>query len=229
MRLLLADDHTLFRDALMEYVQRAIPAADVVLARDFFEAFDIMEKDEDFDLIMLDLHMPGMKGMDGLEWILEGFPDQNVALISGLADDEDVRKAMEMGVEAYFPKTMSGKAMVQAIQVVLSGQRYMPLDHKGADIMPSHHPQTYARPDRFDGEDELIENFTIPGSNEAGLTPREKDVLGFLVKGASNKEIARDLSLQVVTVKLHVRGICRKLGVQNRTQAALKALELGYR
>jgi DNA-binding NarL/FixJ family response regulator len=141
---------------------------------------------------------------------------------------------MEMGAVAYFPKTMSGKAMVQAFQMVMDEERFMPLDQKGASMMPAYHPATYARPEKFNDDkasyygaiytgvhedQKKIEN----GGDQKALTPREKDVLGFLAKGASNKEIARELALQIVTVKLHVRGICRKLGVQNRTQAALKA------
>lgn len=119
-----------------------------------------------------------------------------------------------MGVCGYFPKTMSGRAMMQAIKDVLAGKPYIPKDHNTDEFLPSYY-----------GNDENKK--ALPDSADIDLTPREMEVLSFLLEGAANKEIARALDLQVVTVKLHVRGICKKLGAKNRTQAALIARELG--
>lgn len=227
MKLLLADDHTLFRDALVQYILRADPEANVSLAKDLYQAFDILEEDAQQDLVLLDLCMPGMDGMDGFKKMRDQYPDIPLALMSGIAEEEDVRRAIDLGAVGYFPKTLSGKALLQAIQLVLSGERFVPVDHESSNIMPSYRGD--GRPKNSKAPFYGSQNST-PQSKAAGdidLTPREQDVLKYLALGISNKEIARELGLQVVTVKLHVRGICRKLDADNRTQAALKAHHLG--
>ncbi len=211
MKLLIADDHTLFREALVQYIERSDPDSSVALAKDFYEAFDLLKVNPHQDLVLLDLRMPGMDGMDGFKKVKEHFPEQRVALMSGVAEQKDVEYALSLGACGYFPKTMSGKALLNAIRDVVEGSVFVP-EGKQSRFMPSY----YA--DETDAD--------IARKN-VNFTPRETDVLGFLVDGASNKEIARALDLQIVTVKLHVSGICRKLGAKNRTQAALMAKEMG--
>lgn len=218
MKLLIADDHTLFRDALVQYIERSDPHASVTLAKDFFRAVDILEQNPYQDLVILDLRMPGMNGMQGFKVMQEKFPDLRVALMSGMAEAEDVQAALDHGAVGYFPKTMSGKALLSAIQSVVRGDVFAPEGRKSS-FMPAY----YA---------DIPENKSAPqsaqfDSSDVNLTNREKDVLSFLAEGASNKEIASALDLQIVTVKLHVRGLCRKLGVKNRTQAALMAKDMG--
>lgn len=216
MKLLIADDHTLFRDALVQYIERSGTVAKIALAKDFYESMEILKKDSAYNLVILDLRMPGMNGTEGFVKIRESYPGVPVALMSGVAEPADVCKALDLGAVGYFPKTLSGKALLNAIEQVLHGEIYVPEDHSTGGIMPSYYADT---PKNSEG--------VPPVPSDIQLTPREKDVLGYLVEGASNKEIARELDLQVVTVKLHVRGICRKLHVQNRTQAALVARDLG--
>lgn len=223
MKLLLADDHTLFRDALIQYIERTDSGADVTVAKDFYEAMDAMEKRPDQDLILLDLRMPGMNGMEGFRNMRERYPDVPVGLISGVAEEEDVNAAMNLGAVGYFPKTLSGKALLQAIQLVLAGERFVPLDHETNAIMPAYHDDG----EQKNGFSNGAQSAYRAKAENINLTPRETEVLSYLAQGASNKEIARALDLQVVTVKLHVRGVCRKLGAKNRTQAALTARELG--
>ena len=217
MRLLIADDHTLFRDALVEYIERAEPDVEVATACDLDEAYDLIKKKSDFDLVLLDLRMPGMHGMKGFERVRSDFPDVRVGLMSGVAEPEDVKKSMDLGSVGYFPKTLSGKALLKSIQLVMAGERFLPLDKDSNNIQESYFSDE-------DGQKRLVGNFP----SDVSLTPRERQVLGYLVKGSANKEIARDLDLQVVTVKLHVRGICRKLGAKNRTQAALLAQQMDF-
>lgn len=223
MNLLLADDHTLFRDALTQFIERAEPEAKVILAKDLHEVMEIMEGKPAVDLILLDLRMPGMQGLQGLEKIRKVYPDTKVALLSGLAEKEDVEKALALGAYGYFPKTLSGKAMLSGIHKIIAGEKYLAVDHNNDEIMPSYYNDNSGN---YGGMSDMAQ---APLEKEAGhaLTKREKEVLGFLLRGASNKEIARALDLQVVTVKLHVRGVCRKLGAKNRTQAALMAQKLG--
>jgi len=223
MRLLLADDHGLFREAIVEFIQRAEPGATVVTARDIHEVMDILNGDEDTDIVLLDLRMPGMNGLQGLQKLRETFPEVAVALLSGMAEKQDVERALELGAVGYFPKTLSGKAMLAGIKEILAGGVFVARDHNTNDIMPSNYEGYHPPRHILLGEDAANDG----GNPNVRLTPRERDVLGFLKRGESNKEIARELDLQVVTVKLHVRGICRKLGAKNRTQAALIAQEQG--
>ncbi|MFP4463881.1 MAG: response regulator transcription factor [Alphaproteobacteria bacterium] len=217
MKLLIADDHTLFRDALVQYIQRANPECKVTLAGDFYEALNILKKNPDHDLVILDLRMPGMNGMQGFETLKEKFPKLRVALMSGVAEEEDVEKAIEIGAVGYFPKTMSGRSLLGAIRQVIEGDKYIPTGSSAA-YMPSYYTD---RTGTENGENKATH------ANKPDFTPRESEVLSYLLDGASNKDIARALNLQVVTVKLHVRGICRKLDAKNRTQAALRAKSFG--
>lgn len=223
MKLLIADDHTLFRDALVQYIERAEPSAEVVLARDFYQVEEKLAQDSSYDLILLDMRMPGMRGLEGLRHVTENYPENAVALMSGVAEPEDVRHALDLGVSGYFPKTMTGKGFIAAIRQVLDGGRFVPVDKKTETFAPSYHGDM-EEPDSDAEADAAGEFKTV---EDIGFTPREVDVLSHLLQGESNKEIAHALDLQVVTVKLHVRGICRKLNAKNRTQAAMKARELG--
>ena len=218
MKLLLADDHSLFRDALVEYIERTEPGSSVLLARDVHEVMDILGGQPDVDLILLELRMPGMNGLQGLEKLRARYPDTPVALISGLAEKHDVEKALELGAAGYFPKTMSGKALLSGIRQILAGEEFVAHDHNTNEVMSSYYPADSLQEKNGKGTNGLNAR-----GEEFRLTPREKEVLTYLQRGESNKEIARALDLQVVTINLHVRSICSKMGVENRTQAALIA------
>lgn len=217
MKLLIADDHTLFRDALIQFIERSDPMISVTLAKDLYQVIAILEENPYQDLVMLDLRMPGMEGVAGFKLIKEKFPDQRVALMSGIAEPEDVQKALDLGAVGYFPKTLSGKAMLSGIRQVVDGEIFIPEDKTGQAMMPSYRGSKTSLPETKENRPNQKVNFT----------PREKEVIGYLLQGASNKEIANALDVKVVTVKLHVRGVCRKLNAKNRTHAALKAREIG--
>lgn len=210
MKLLLADDHTLFRDALLLYIRRAQPDVEVDVSKDFGGARDLLKQSQDYDLVLLDLRMPGMDGLNGLREVRQNYPDMRVVLMSGVAKPSDVGEALDIGASGYFPKTLSGRALIDAIQSVLDGEIYIPMD--GEQIMAAYYDDQEAKAKK--------------NAEEINLTPREMDVLTGLSEGLLNKEIAENLGIEVVTVKMHVRNICMKLDVQNRTQAALKARDL---
>lgn len=214
MKLLIADDHTLFRDALVQYIERSDSSSSVSLAKDFDETMAVLKRDPHQDLVILDLRMPGMDGMKGFETLKQQYPNNRVALMSGVAESSDVTKAINLGAVGYFPKTLSGKALLQAIYHVVEGGNFIP-EGEESTFMPSYYADASMKSAGQNVDDSIK------------FTPRETEVLTYLVDGASNKEIARALDLQVVTVKLHVRGVCRKLNAKNRTQAALKAKEMG--
>jgi len=225
MKLLIADDHTLFRDSLVQYIERSDPLSSVSLAKDFYQVIDILEQNPYYNLVILDLRMPGMNIMNGFKTIKERFPDVPVALMSGIAEPNDVQEAMDLGAVGYFPKTMSGKALLKAIQCVVAGEIFVPESRKAEKFMPSY----YADSGVVKVNCDITSNDDVVSAKKHNVqfTAREEEVVSFLVEGASNKEIAHALDLQIVTVKLHVRGVCRKLNAKNRTQAALLAKEIG--
>jgi DNA-binding NarL/FixJ family response regulator len=206
MRVLLADDHNLVRDALKNYIERLEPSVEILTAESLGDALAVVERSQPLDLVILDLKMPGMLGLEGLKEMRTRLPDLPVVIMSGGASQEDVRAALDMGARGYLPKTLSGPAMVSAIKLILAGERFVPFDAFGSPS-PGAAPPPHA-------------------TEAAALTQREREVLDYLKDGLSNREIARALALQEVTIKLHIRGICRKLGAKNRTQAALRAQEL---
>ena len=211
MHLLLADDHTLFRDALIQFLARHRPDITVTPAKDYDEAARLMAEEKDISLAILDLCMPGMNGLEGLSHFRKNWPDIPVAIISGIAEMNDVKDVLDHGAIGFFPKTLSGQALIRAIELTLAGERFNPVDYTP--------PPPYKSDARKPPE--------LPHASAIRLTPREQDVLRHLLTGAPNQEIATALGLQEVTIKLHVRGICQKLGAKNRTQAALIAKDIG--
>jgi len=203
MQILLADDHVLVRDALKSYIERLAEDATVHAVSSFPEAYAVAQREAGLDLIILDLRMPGMNGLDGLMRMRALRPNTPVVIMSGLARQQDISDALEAGAAGFFPKTLNGPALVSAVRLVLAGERFVPsTDHAAANTREA----------------------PLGNESTSSLTVREREVLELLTKGLSNKEIARQLDLQEVTIKLHVRGICRKLGAKNRTQAALLAV-----
>lgn len=229
MRLLIADDHSLFREAMALYVERTSPEAEVILAKDLGEAIECVERGNKApDLVLLDLNMPGMNGLNGFAEFRKKFPDLPAALLSGVAEPEDVQEAMDLGAVGFFPKTLSGRALLKAIELVMLGEKYIPVDTVTGGLMPSYY--SWSNPPSQPVKKLPIRTVgpsTPPPPSGVSLTPREQEILSELCRGKTNKDIARDLDLQPVTVKLHVRGVCKKLGVTNRTQAVIKAFELG--
>lgn len=203
MRLLIADDHDLLRDALRSHFEREAPGTIVRGVGTVSEALKALDDGTPFDILLLDLRMPGMNGLNGLVRLRERYPSLKIALMSGEAKNEDIRLALAHGAVGFLPKTLPGTALLQALQRMLAGEIFMP--------------------------ENIAENAVQAGNNALNgtFTKREREVLDFLLKGQSNKEIARALELEEVTVKLHIRGLCRKLGAKNRTQAAMRAVELG--
>ncbi|MFQ5783875.1 MAG: response regulator [Alphaproteobacteria bacterium] len=215
MQILLADDHRLVRDGLKFYFDRLGPDVDVIEAETFDEALSKASELDGLDLIILDLKMPGMNRLVGLEVMRARFPDVPVVILSGSYHRSDVINALERGAHGFIPKTLSGKAMLNALKLVISGEKYVP-----AVIFSEAKPGLAgARSGNVAFSDD---------SPLQRLTPRERDVLALLTKGLSNKEIARGLEVQEVTVKVHLKGVFRKLGASNRTQAVKIAMQLGW-
>jgi DNA-binding NarL/FixJ family response regulator len=202
MRILIADDHDLLRDTLDLWFQQE--SIGVTPAEDLDSALQVVEKNEPFDLILLDYGMPGMNGLDGLTRALDAGKGARVAVMSGVAPREVAEQALEMGAAGFLPKTLPAKSLVNAVRFMAMGEQYAPID-----FMTAAHETEVVNP--------LAEK----------LTPRELQMLEKLCEGLSNKEIARALDIQEPTVKLHMKTLYRKIGAHNRTQAALIARDAG--
>lgn len=202
MRILIADDHEMVRDTLTVFLN-AEGRIQVLSAGTLDQALQVITAKGPFDLVLLDYKMPGMNGLKGLHKAIDAFPQQPFAILSGTAPNSVAQEAVDAGALGFLPKTMGAKSMVNAIRFMALGETYIP-----ADVMQAAN----STEDPFDNQ----------------LSQRENEVLAGLVDGKSNKEIARDLGLQEVTIKLHVRTLCKKLDARNRTQAAVIAKEAGF-
>ncbi len=203
MRILIADDHEMVRDSISAYLETEGRAA-VITAPDYMSSMKVLTNKGPFDLVLLDFNMPGMNGLDGLKDAIKQHPGQSFAILSGTAPNRIAQDALEAGAVGYIPKTMGARSLMNAVRFMVAGETYVP-HNVMADI----------------GETTETE-FTKQ------LSQRERQVLRGLCQGHSNKEIARDLNLQEVTIKLHVRTLCKKLNAKNRTQAALIAKDAEF-
>ncbi len=203
MRILLADDHGMVRDTFSAYLETEGRAA-VSAVPDYATAMKTLQTKAPFDLVLLDFDMPGMNGLDGLTDAIRQHPDQPFAILSGTAPSRIAQEAVEAGAKGFIPKSMGAKSLVNAVRFMIAGETFVP-----ASVLA-------------DSGESAETEFSRQ------LSQREREVLRGLCRGRSNKEIARELDLQEVTIKLHVRTLCRKLNAKNRTQAALIAKDAGF-
>lgn len=203
MRILLADDHDLVRDAIGALLQKDDPNIVVKAVEDLPTAIACVRQEDGFDVIILDLRMPGMNGLSGVTTMQNINPETPIIIMSGSASTDDVHAALKVGAKGFVPKTLAGKSLINAVRLVASGESYVPTDI-------------------------LTKSRTIqPDGLRAPLTPREAEVLGQLRQGHSNKEIARALTIAETTVKLHVRSLSDKFSARNRTDIVIRAIDAG--
>lgn len=216
MNVLIADDHLLFRDGLRRLLAQSNQEMTFFEASTYDEVRAMCDGSTRYDLILLDLGMPGWTGFTALGDIHQKLPDSLLVVVSGSERRSDLLAALENGAAGYIPKSSSAKVLLGALQLVLAGGIYLPEQAiRGGDRFDfSHSP---AEP----VGDEAAQ--ALSGGAGDQLTPRQRDVLNRLRDGKSNKQIAHELGLTEGTVKVHVTAILRHLGVRNRTQAALTA------
>jgi DNA-binding NarL/FixJ family response regulator len=208
-RLVIADDHPLFRGALREAVVGLIEHAEIAEAGTFEEVPKLLDKVGEVDLVLLDLTMPGARGFSGLMYLRAQYPSVPVVVVSANDDPAVIRRCMDFGASGFIPKTLGIEQMREAVKRVLGGGVWTPPD---VDLAGGPDAETAALMGRL-----------------ATLTPQQVRVLMMLSEGMLNKQIAYELSVSEATVKAHVSAILQKLGVDSRTQAVIAAakIELG--
>lgn len=206
-RLVIADDHPLFREALQDALANHLQDLHIVEAESLESTLDVLNNDDDIDLLLLDLHMPGSGDLYGLIRIREDFPLLPVAIISGTEDPAVIGRCIGFGALGFIPKSMPSQQIAAAIATILDGDEWIP---EGIRMQLQS----------LSAEDiELADKV-------AALTPQQYRVLFHVHEGLLNKQIAYQLGITEATVKAHMTAIFRKLDVYSRTQAVLLAERL---
>ncbi|MEY8118427.1 response regulator [Falsihalocynthiibacter sp. BN13B15] len=203
MRVLVIDDHTMVLDMISSLLANETDM-DVAVATDFPTALELLNTGRPYDVTLLDFSMPGMVGLEGLAAAIKVSQGKPVAIMSGVASKETAVEAINAGAAGFVPKTMHAKSLVSAVRFMASGEIFLP-----TAFMESTGEKAEVHP--------IIKDFT----------QRECEVLEGVCRGLSNKEIARELDLREVTIKLHMKNLSRKIGANNRTHAAMIARNAG--
>jgi DNA-binding NarL/FixJ family response regulator len=204
---IVADDHPLFRAAIKEALEADQGQTTFLEANSFESLQELVDKKKEVDLVLLDLHMPGVSGFAGLIYLCKRYPSVPVVIISANEDPVVIQRALEHGAAGFIPKSSSIDTITDAIAAVLMGEIWSP-DTTASNL-----------PGKNISEMELAERM-------AQLTPQQFKVLMMMSQGLLNKQIAYKLEVSEATIKAHVSAIMSKLGVNNRTQAVLAANQL---
>ena len=221
VKILIADDHPLLREALLLVVRELAGEVTPIEAADGEAVRRVVAEHPDLDLVLLDLCLPGVRGLELFEELRRAYPALPLVVLSALDDPGTVKAVLGGGALGFIPKSSSHQIMVNALRLVLAGGRYLPpeLMHNLAGDDWASLPAHAASPG-------------VPGGVSAdtlGLTGRQKEVLALLAQGQSNKQICRALGLAEATVKVHVTAVLRALKVTSRVQAIVAINRLGLR
>jgi len=200
MKVLIADDHALFRDGLRSFLLGIGLATEAVEAEDFDAALACLHEHGDFGLVLTDLSMPGMNGSQGVSLLVEKAAPVPVAVISASEESHIIREVIEAGAAGCISKASNPEVLQHAIHVIVAGGIYLP----DRSLLAANE-----------------------GAKEASLSTRQMAVLSLLAEGMSNKEVARELGLTEGTVKQHLMAIYTFLGVNSRTRAIVTAQKMG--
>jgi len=206
-KFVVADDHPLFRGALKEALVGMAEGSAVLEAGDFESVKSLIAANDDADLVLLDLTMPGASGLSGLVALRGLHSSMPMIVVSAHDDPETIRRALELGASGFIPKSASMEEIRAAVSTVLSGGIHMP---DGIDLGVEADPEI----------SDLIHRLQT-------LTPQQTRVLGMMAEGMLNKQIAYELQVSEATIKAHVSAVLQKLGVDSRTQAVIRLSRIG--
>lgn len=204
-KVIIADDHPLFRQALLETLKATLSSTQWLEAETVAELDKLLEQTRDADLLLLDLNIPGAHGFNTLVHVRKHFPQIPVVVVSAYEDADTIAKAMEYGASGFVPKSTPVETILAAINQVLSGGLWTPEILTNQTSSPS--------------QSDMAERI-------ASLTPQQYKILMMFAEGMLNKQIAYDLSVSEATIKAHATAIFRKLNVRNRTQAVIAISQL---
>jgi two-component system nitrate/nitrite response regulator NarL len=193
VKLLVIDDHPVVLEGLVALLRHSEPSWSVLQAQSAADGLDILHAHESIAVVLLDLAMPGLSGVDAIDAFRNARPDLAIIVISARETAEEVRQALAHGARGFIPKSSRPQTLLAAVRLVLGGEIYVP-------------PAILAT--------EAVQD------RSSKLTPRQLEILDALSEGRSNKDIAVTFGLSEKTVKAHISAIFRALGVVNRTQAA---------
>lgn len=204
----IADDHPLFRRALLEVIHQHFSQATISESSSLDTTLQALDSNADIDLLLLDLNMPGSQDLFGLITVREKFPSVPVVVVSGSDDQATINRAMGHGASGFIPKSLSAETLHTAIKTVADGEQWLPPYISGTELSPI-----------------TIEEKSLAAKISA-LTPQQYRVLCYLKEGWLNKQIGFEIGVTEATVKAHITAIFRKLGVTNRTQAVIELSKL---
>ncbi|MBL8359304.1 MAG: response regulator transcription factor [Rubrivivax sp.] len=227
MKVLLVDDHPLILSALQAVIQGLGDNVSVTGASSAQAAREAIAATPDFDMILLDLSLGDADGFDLLAELRAAHPEVPVVVVSASERASDVIRAIDLGAMGFVPKRTSNQALFEALRMVMQGGLYVPPTMLGLDYARLSREGGLADAEPVLGHDLRPEpHQQVSTIEKIGLTPRQTEVLGLLLKGLPNKLIARELDLSVETVKDHVAAVLRALGVSTRTQAVLAVSQM---
>lgn len=209
MKVLVADDHAIMREGLLNILSRVDSDNEIIEAASYSEVNDALQRHSDFSLLLIDLSMPGDDNLIEVNKILHMNIICPLIVMSASEDPKTIQMLFDLGVSGYIPKSETNNVLVSAIKLVLEGGVYIPTQLLNL---------TTDRSDKQTGAE----------NSKSSITRRQKEVLNLLAQGKSNKEIGNILGLAEGTVRTHLVTVFRILGVQNRTQAGIRARELGH-
>jgi DNA-binding NarL/FixJ family response regulator len=211
LKILVVDDHPLVRDAMSQLVGELGSDIKVLEASDCAAGLEAVRAHGNLDLVLLDLDLPGLRGIPALERFRREHPAAPIVIVSMFRDRDTVNEAIRLGAMGFIPKSSSRDTIVNALRLILAGSVYVPPEAAvGEDSREEVPPLVHAR-----------------SAAELGLTSRQGQVLGLLMKGSSNKEMCRELGLAERTIKTHMSAVLNALKVTSRTQAVIAAGKLG--
>lgn len=208
MKLLLADDHPLFREGIKPLLRKLAADVEVIEAQDYLNAFAAMREAGEVDLALMDLYMPGMRGREGIAQFRAAYPDVPLVILSASEQPDDIQHLLDAGALGYITKSSPGEVILHALRLVLAGGLYIP-------------------PKLLGGQRAADADSDADAEMRVALTQRQLAVLQQLALGKSNRQIAAALNITEGTVKVHLATIFRVLKVSSRTEALLAAQRLG--